>query len=351
MVALVTRGILSDKRVWVRTGVAATLGVVTLVSGASAGVAVPSEAAEDELLALIEEHAPGNEDVLDAELHDEGFVAQSYSTEVVLPGDGSAAFEVSSSAGSSGIVALPDRSLSAPVQADDGSVLYQVDDGTQLVAQSLSDASLRLTVAVDSPEQPTSFAYDAIPAGGSAEVLLGAVFLYGPDGVLVGTFDQPWAVDSEGVPVPASYEVAEGLIVQHVAHHGSFTYPVVADPLFRRGIISRVNKESWNSSKGGYELQAEVTNTARLAWIAGRQQVIIEGGLADLREHYPRSMKTATMAQQWECHAVGLVATFKIDLEGWRASKPNWRQTEIFKALGTAIRKGDPRAVSVACNW
>ncbi|MBO1753096.1 hypothetical protein J4G33_14895 [Actinotalea sp. BY-33] len=62
-------------------------------------------------------------------------------------------------------------------------------------------------------------------------------------------------------------------------------------------------------------------------------------------------MRTATMAQQWECHAVGLVATFKIDLEGWRASKPNWRQTEIFKALGTAIRKGDPRAVSVACNW
>lgn len=277
---------MSGTRVWVRTGVAATLGVAIMVSGAAASVAAPPATDEDELLALVDEHAPGNEDVLDADSRGGDFVTQSYGTEIVLPGEGSASFEVLSGAGSSGIVALPDRSLSAPVQAADGSLLYQVDDGTQLVAQSLSNSSLRLTVAVDSPDQPTSFAYDAIPAGGSAEVLLGAVFLYGPDGVLVGTFDQPWAVDSEGIPVPTSYEVADGLIVQHVAHDGSFTYPVVADPLFRRGIISRVNKESWNSSKGGYELQAEVTNTARLAWIAGRQQVIIEGGLADLREHY-----------------------------------------------------------------
>ena len=74
-------------------------------------------------------------------------------------------------------------------------------------------------------------------------------------------------------------------------------------------------------------------------------------GYRDLKEHYPRSMAKDTMRQQWECHAVGLIGTFKIDLEGWRASKPGWRKSEIWTAVKLAIRKVDPRMLARACNW
>lgn len=70
--------------------------------------------------------------------------------------------------------------------------------------------------------------------------------------------------------------------------------------------------------------------------------VMVEG-LRDLREYHPRSMGSVTMAQQWECHVVGLPGTINIDLESYRRSWPSWR-SGIFAAL---IK----RSPASACNW
>ncbi|MBD8019438.1 hypothetical protein H9634_01395 [Brevibacterium sp. Re57] len=168
-------------------------------------------------------------------------------------------------------------------------------------------------------------------------------------GEFLGGFEPAWAVDSEGLPVPSWYTVEGDVLTQRIDLSGAgVNYPVVADPLFKRGIIRRVNHERWK--KGSWEVQVEVTKAARLMRVHDWRKTA-NLGYADLVDHYPRSMKKATMRQQWDCHILGLYGTFKIDLEGYRRSKPNWARTEIARGVKSAFKKKDARAVARACNW
>lgn len=261
------------------------------------------------------------------------------------------AVEVSDHSGSIKLEALPGLSVDNAIVTNDGSVVYEVEDGTRLLTQPLKDAAVRMSVSIDRPDQPDEYIFDVIPEGGRGEVVEGVVLIFDASDEFVGALEEPWAYDSAGISVPTHYSLRNGVVVQTVEHSVDNRYPVIADPLFRRGVIKIVEREVW-SSKGGYEMSLRVTTAARIMWAQPKNwATIYSRGLADLREHYPRSMGKATMAQQWQCHVFGLVGTFKIDLEGWRASKPNWAKTEIRKALNEAVKKKDPRAVSRACNW
>ncbi len=51
-----------------------------------------------------------------------------------------------------------------------------------------------------------------------------------------GLVGAPWAVDANGISVPASYEVlGDGTVTMHVEHDDDVAYPVVADPAYTGG--------------------------------------------------------------------------------------------------------------------
>lgn len=59
----------------------------------------------------------------------------------------------------------------------------------------------------------------------------GTIFLHDIDGEYLGHLDPPWALDSDGRPVPTSYSWKDGTLIQHVEHQsGDYKYPIVSDP-------------------------------------------------------------------------------------------------------------------------
>lgn len=337
-------------RLWQHVSSVTALGLVC-----SSILASPAYASEEttgsSLEQLITDHAPEDVPVVETIMENSGFAAKIDRTEVAIASGSSAEIEITDSSGTARLVPLPNKKLSKGKGSPEGSVHYEVDDGTKLITQPLQDASVRLSVAIADASQPKEFSYDLIPDGGSAEIVEGHVLIQDANEEIYGTVAAPWAVDSAGIPVQTTYEIRDNLIVQKVEHSSANTYPVIADPLFKRGVISKVLKEKW-SSKGGYEVSFNVSLQARYWWTrVSNWEKIYKRGLDDLKEHYPRSMGKTTMHQQWKCHVYGLPATYTIDLEGWRKSKPNWTKTEIPAAIKAAVKKKDLRAVARACNW
>lgn len=66
----------------------------------------------------------------------------------------------------------------------------------------------------------------------------GSVDVVGSDGLTVGSFNPPWALDATGRSLPTTYELKGSQLVQHITLDGNVSYPVVADPQFDPGIIS-----------------------------------------------------------------------------------------------------------------
>lgn len=337
-------------RLWRHISSVTVLGIVcssTLAFPAYASEETPSSSLEQ----LITDYAPEEIPMAETDMESGRFEAKIDRTEVAIDSGSSAKIEITDSSGTARLVPLPNKSLSEGKESSEGSVHYEVEDGTRLIAQPLQDASVRLSVAITDASQPQEFFYDLIPDGGSAEIVEEHVLIQDANEEIYGTVAAPWAVDSAGRPVRTTYEIRDNLVVQKVEHSSDNTYPVIADPLFKRGVISKVLKEKW-SSKGGYEISFNVSLQARYWWTrVSNWEKIYKRGLDDLKEHYPRSMGKSTMHQQWKCHVYGLPATYTIDLEGWRKSKPNWARTEIPAAIKAAVKKKDLRAVARACNW
>lgn len=252
---------------------------------------------------------------------------------------------------------LPDRIF---IQSDDRLRTISQNDGitpfsTDAVTSSPHGArdlnrDSKLGAILPAPMPTAEISYDVDVSGGGKVVTDGkAAVVIAPDGQMVGGFDTAWARDSRGRPVDTEYVVRGRTLVQKVdLSDESIAYPVTTDPLFKRGMIRRVNHEKWK--RGAWVVQVEVTGAARLMRAYNWRQAATLG-YADLVDHYPRSMKKATMRQQWDCHILGLYGTFKIDLEGYRKSKPNWARTEIWKAVKLAYKKKKASAVARACNW
>lgn len=167
-------------------------------------------------------------------------------------------------------------------------------------------------------------------------------------GDISAVVDEPWAKDALGKDVPTYFEIQGEKLIQHVEHKsGKYTYPIVADPVYSRGIISKVVAEEW-TAKTHWHVAINVTLKARALWGIGQSDKVYRDGLADLRQHHPTSMGSDTMAQQWECHVVGLPMTRTIDLESIRPSNPHWR--ERIPTLQKIVREGRGSIYST-CNW
>lgn len=248
------------------------------------------------------------------------------------------------------IDALPDSDFSVGEVLEGGSVLYSGDQSADLVVQPLMDEGVRFTVVLDGPDAPDKYDFTVAPEGGHLELVDGGVLVFDRDGNPIAGAADPWAMDADGNAVETWYETDGQTLVQVVDHVETQAYPIVADPVIQSKIIKEVKKEAWNSSKGGYEVRLTVTTYARLLWVTSSDSVYLTG-LRDLQKYYPRSMKKATMEQQWNCHVVGLPATINIDLEGWRASKPRWAETEIWAAIKLAVKEVNPTKLARACNW
>ncbi|WP_418907833.1 hypothetical protein [Glutamicibacter endophyticus] len=206
-----------------------------------------------------------------------------------------------------------------------------------------NSGDVQIATIINDAESTERFEYQMLlPAGATMRETNGGVLIESENGDLIGGFTPPWAKDANGLEIPTRYEVDGNTLIQVVDHRSAknLEYPVVADPAYSRGIIKEVKWERWNN--GGWEIRFTVTSVAR--WYQPfNPSYVYKMGLDDLREHHPRSMAKATMAQQWECHVVGLPGTINIDLESKRKSWPGWR-----KGIAASVIKGNP---AKACNW
>lgn len=225
----------------------------------------------------------------------------------------------------------------------DGVSAHELADGSEVVTAVKADSTVQIATILNDVGAPERFAYPiTIPEGSRLELVNGQPFVWAADGSMIGGFFPAWAVDAAGQTVPTHYELDGNTLTQVVEHHSAsdVQYPVVADPAYRRGMIDQVKWERW--ANGGWEVRLTVTGLARATQPINPAIVYTEG-LADLREHHPCSMAYRTMAQQWDCHVVGLPGTINIDLESYRRSWDGWRA-----GIGHAVITGNP---AKACNW
>lgn len=247
--------------------------------------------------------------------------------------------------GSEGTVALgiPFAAIaSAPEVLREGVIAYENGNETSTVRTVKDDGTVQTATIIDSGSAPERFDYPlSLPAGAVLEELQGGVLVRSAEGELLGGFTPAWATDAAGKEIATHYEINGSTLTQVVDHQQVGTaYPVVADPAYSRGMIHAIIWE--RRAKGGWEVRLQVTALARWTQLINPGLVATEG-LKDLRQHHPNSMASATMAQQWECHVVGLPGTINIDLESYRKNLPDWR-----KRILPAVIKNNPAA---ACNW
>jgi hypothetical protein len=232
---------------------------------------------------------------------------------------------------------------SAPFVIQDGVIATENSNGTTTTTAIKEDGTLQIATILNGPDAPVLFDYVLdIPEGAGLREEGGLVFLESDEGTLLGGFTAPWALDAAGVSVPTRYELDGNILTQVVEHRSAHgvTYPVTADPAYSRGMISQVKHERWRN--GGYEIRFTVTALARATQFVN-PSFVYSAGLADLRQHHPNSMQYRTMAQQWDCHVVGLPAVFNVDLESKRRSWDEWR-----RGIPASVIKGNPAR---ACNW
>lgn len=236
-------------------------------------------------------------------------------------------------------------------EVESSGITYQeAADGVVHLRSLKSNGDVQYGSVLDTFEGSKEIVYDIdLPRGSTIETDGKAALVLSESGEFIGGFEDAWALDADGNSVSTTYKVDGHRLIQVIdAGAGSPKFPIVADPVFKRGMIKKVTKEKWE--KGGWVVQVKVAAAARLLRLKSVTDVAMLG-YKDLVEHYSRSMKKATMRQQWDCHVLGLYGTFTIDLEGYRKSKPNWQKTEIKKAVIHAFKKKDARAVARACNW
>ncbi|WP_315552480.1 hypothetical protein [Microbacterium aurum] len=220
---------------------------------------------------------------------------------------------------------------------------HEIVGGSEVVTAVKADSTVQIATVLNDASAPGRFDYAIdLPEGARLELSNGQPFVWAADGSMIGGFFPAWAIDASGQSVATHYEVAGNVLTQVVEHENDteLTYPIVADPAYRRGMIDQVKWERW--ANGGWEIRLTVTTLARVTQPINPAIVDTEG-LRDLREHHPRGMEKRTMAQQWDCHVVGLPGTINIDLESYRRSWDDWRAGII-----PAILQGNP---AKACNW
>lgn len=322
-----------------------------LIGGANAAVAseVPGDP-ESALLNLAEVTSDEDTNVLstsvDVEPDDTGNNALDLSvegSEIVVPNAPEDPVEVGSVEDEDAVSIYRPFNGSFDTKPIANGVVANEGDLFTTVTSVKEDGGLQMATIIHESKSPERFEYQLdIPDDATTREDHGGVFIEDKDGKLIGGFTPPWAKDANGVDVPTHYVVEGNRLVQVVDHQEAknIAYPIVADPIYRKGIIKKVVHERWKN--GGWEIRFTVTALAY--WYQPfNPGYVYKMGLDDLREHHPRSMAKATMAQQWDCHVRGLHGVINVDLESKRKSWPGWRKGIIPAVLKANAPK--------ACNW
>lgn len=208
----------------------------------------PGDASPDEVSALVAEAAQsaGAPAAVAAEGSAVVNVPQEASEGVVVQADDGTAFTVSAPVG---------VSTGAGATAADGSTVYRGEEGGPDVTVTPVEGGVRISTVLWDESDPASFEYP-LPEGVDAEVqpdggvmLTRAVEVEGSADVaeVVGGVEPAWAVDADGVAVPTTYVVADGVLTQEVETKGA-AFPVVADPTW--GFMSAIQiRVRWNRAE------------------------------------------------------------------------------------------------------
>lgn len=180
-------------------------------------------------------------DVVTDALHDAapGFVvgdaveSSIEGVEVSIPTDASESVTLDTSEVSVAVDLPHSADMSLEVDPESSTVAH-VSDAWSIIPFAREDGAIQVLSVLRDPDAPKAFEYGITATGMTALVLTedgGAVGLDAAGDPVIEV-EEPWALDSAGRPVPTSYEVEDGKLIQHVDTSGltSRDYPVVADP-------------------------------------------------------------------------------------------------------------------------
>ncbi len=105
---------------------------------------------------------------------------------------------------------------------------------------SADKSSFTVLLELASKDAPTTYDFDVLMPDDSLLVLTeeGAVDIVGRDGISVGTFNKPWAIDSQGKQVATHYQINGRTISQVIQPTADTVYPIIADPKFTWGWVT-----------------------------------------------------------------------------------------------------------------
>lgn len=154
-----------------------------------------------------------------------------------VPKDGLDGVTVTGASGETFTIKLPiDETNSAATIFENLATYEGGMQDTTVGVQVTSEGDPRLLVIIDSSEAPSTFDFPIglLEDSHLHKLASGEVAIVNPNGVILGAFQVPFAVDADGRSVPTHFEVSGHTLVQVVDHESSsnFTYPIVADPYF-----------------------------------------------------------------------------------------------------------------------
>ncbi|MFC6355041.1 hypothetical protein [Luethyella okanaganae] len=156
-----------------------------------------------------------------------------------IPLDPAEAITLSGEDGSIGLKLVGAEGL-ATIDAS-GALIFGYPDGSSVAVMPKGNASVQMTMVIESDKSATSYDYAFVLPDGATIVpaVGGELLLVSVEGRLLGAIAAPWAVDSNGVDVPTRFIVSGNVVSQIVDHSsGDFAYPIVADPYMSRNLIS-----------------------------------------------------------------------------------------------------------------
>jgi len=207
-----------------------------------------------------------------------------------------------------------------------GHVSYMSENSYSTTPLVKTDGSVQVTTVIEDETAPAEYRYTLdLPAGSTLkETPSGGYMIVDSNGDYDGGIAPPWAVDSEGNEVDTSFHIEDGdTLVQTVRHDKNTAYPVVADPMWGKDLISSVK---WISRNGVVSMS--VTPTGWNRFNVGFEPAIT-AGWEEAKNKTPRTIisgktysrstaATTQMFWQYRCHQVGAFAKGDWNLEPHR---------------------------------
>lgn len=138
-------------------------------------------------------------------------------------------------------IGLPFASAADTAVIVDGAVVYDNNNGSTTTPLVNQDGSVQILTTIADANAPTAYEYQFdLGQGGTLKTNAdGGVDVLDGTGGTIASIAAPWAIDSNGLPVPTWYEISGNNLVQRISHLGHATaYPVVADPKVTYGLVT-----------------------------------------------------------------------------------------------------------------